>query len=158
MNCCRNGAFESLRAALAACQACGETGKVVARQTVVHQVVSEKLSFVVDGDYRFCGSADCDVVYYSDHGIAFTTDDVREPITSKTIGDERPLCYCFGFTEGNVRRELLLKGETTIPAQVTQFIKENLCACEVRNPSGLCCLGEINRTVKRLCQVSSQVG
>ena len=156
MNCCADGAFETAAAAPAACQMCGETGKIVARQTVVHHITAEKLSCVVDVEFRFCSSADCDVVFYSDHGIAFTVDDVREPITSKTSGDCRPLCYCFGFTEGNVRRELLLKGETTIPAQVTQFVKEKLCACEVRNPSGSCCLGEINRTVKRLCQATSQ--
>ena len=80
----------------------------------------------------------------------FTTDDVRELVTSKTKGDDRPLCYCFGFTQGNVRREIVLNGETTIPTQVTQFIKEKLCACEIRNPSGSCCLGEINRIVKSL--------
>jgi hypothetical protein len=25
-----------------------------------------------------------------------------------------------------------------------------MCACEVRNPAGVCCLGEVNRTAKRL--------
>jgi hypothetical protein len=44
-----------------------------------------------------------------------------------------------------------IEGETTIPTQVTQFIKEKLCACEIRNPSGSCCLGEINRIVQSLC-------
>jgi hypothetical protein len=37
-----------------------------------------------------------------------------------------------------------------VPKQVSQFIKEKLCACELRNPAGACCLGEINRAVKSL--------
>ena len=150
MDCCSNVAVKTNERPLSACQKCNEVGRIVAKQTVVHHVISEKLSSIGDAEYRFCGASDCDVVYYSEDGNVFTINDIREVISSKTKGDNRPLCYCFGFTEGNVRREIILNGETTIPAQVTQFIKEKLCACEIRNPSGSCCLGEINRTVKNL--------
>lgn len=150
MDCCGKSVVEASELALSACQICGEVGRIVEKQTVVHQVKSEKLSSVADTEYRFCSSANCDVVYYLADGSVFTTADVRELVTSKTKGDDRPLCYCFGFTEGNVRREIVLKGETTIPTQVMQFIKEKLCACEIRNPSGACCLGEINRAKKQL--------
>ena len=148
MDCCSNGVGAISSIVKTACDNCGEVGRIVAKQTVVHQVKSEKLTAVSDSEYRFCSSADCEVVYYSADSSVFTTDDVRELVTSKTKGDDRPLCYCFGFTQGNVRREIVLNGETTIPTQVTQFIKEKLCACEIRNPSGSCCLGEINRTVR----------
>ena len=158
MDCCSNGAVKADESLLTACQICGELGRIVAKQTVVHQVISEKLSSVGDAEYRFCGTADCDVVYYSVDGNVFTTDDVRELVTTKTKGDNRPLCYCFGFTEGHVRREIVLKGETTIPAQVTQLIKEKLCACETRNPSGSCCLGEINRTTRQVEELYRHAG
>jgi hypothetical protein len=71
-------------------------------------------------------------------------------VTAKASGDARPVCYCFGFTEGFIRQEIEQTGKSTVPAQVTQFIKEKLCVCEIRNPAGACCLGEINRTVKTL--------
>ena len=158
MDCCSNGAVKANESTLTSCQICGELGRIVAKQTVVHQVISEKLSSVGDAEYRFCGTADCDVVYYSVDGNVFTTDEVRELVTTKTKGDNRPLCYCFGFTEGHVRREILLKGETTIPAQVTQFIKEKLCACETRNPSGSCCLGEINRIKRQVEELYRHAG
>jgi len=132
------------------CGGCGKIGRDVARQTVVHQVKSERLPSVGSEDYKFCSSPECPVVYYSPSGKRFAVDDVRELVTSKTEGDARPLCYCFGFTEGLARTEIAIKGESSIPAQVSQFIKERLCACEIRNPSGVCCLGEINRTLKRL--------
>jgi hypothetical protein len=158
MDCCCSGAVKASGSVLAACQICGEPGRIVAKQTVAHHVISDKLSSVGDAEYRFCGSADCDVVYYSVDGNMFTTDTVRELVTTKTNGDDRPLCYCFGFTEGNVRQEIVLRGETTIPAQVTQFIKEKLCSCEIRNPAGSCCLGEMNRTVERIGKLYHQAG
>jgi|CXWL01.1.fsa_nt_gi hypothetical protein len=150
MDCCNNGVVTVNEVAKTACDNCGEIGRIVEKQTVVHQVKSEKLPAVSDAEYRFCGSANCDVVYYSADGSVFTTDDVRKLITSKTKGDNRPLCYCFGFTEGNLRREIAITGKSNVSAQVTQFIKEKLCACEIRNPAGSCCLGEINKAVKRL--------
>ncbi|MEO7659122.1 MAG: hypothetical protein ABIV48_05865 [Pyrinomonadaceae bacterium] len=149
MDCCSNGVVVASESILSACQICGNAGRIVTKQTVVHQVKSEKLSSVGDAEYRFCESVDCDIVYFSPDGNLFTTEDVRESVTSKTKGDDRPLCYCFGFTEGYVRKEISRTGVSNVPSQVSQFIKEKMCACEIRNPCGVCCLGEINRTVKR---------
>jgi len=150
MDCCCNGVNQTSKDIQFACSECGEIGRDVGRQTVFHHVKAEKLHLVGGEDYRFCSSKDCSVVYYSVSGRTLTVGDVRELVTSKTEGDERPLCYCFGFTEGFARREIAMAGRSSIPAQVGQFIKERLCSCEIRNPSGVCCLGEINKTVKRL--------
>jgi hypothetical protein len=64
----------------------------------------------------------------------------------------RQVCirYCFGFTEGDAREEIVRTGKSNIPATVSRLIKARMCECEVRNPSGACCLGEVTRTVKRL--------
>lgn len=150
MVCCCSGAKMTKETAQNACGRCGEVGRVVARQTVVHHVKSEKLSSVETDEYKFCPSENCPVVYYSAAGRVFTVEDVRELVTAKASGDTRPVCYCFGFTQGFIRQEIEQTGKSTVPAQVTQFIKEKLCVCEVRNPAGACCLGEINRTVKTL--------
>lgn len=150
MDCCNAVKTASSVAAESACGECGETGRAVSRQTVAHHVKSEKLASVETDEYKFCSSKNCPVVYYSASGGAFTVEDARELVTVKSSGDERPLCYCFGFTEGFARREIEQTGASSVPQQVSRFIKEKLCACEIRNPSGACCLGEINRTVKRL--------
>ena len=150
MDCCNAVKTASRVAAKSACGECGETGRAVSRQTVAHHVKSEKLSLVETDEYKFCSSENCPVVYYSTSGKVFTVEGIRESVASKTSGDERPLCYCFGFTEGFARKEIAQTGASSVPQQVSRFIKENLCACEIRNPSGACCLGEINRTVKRL--------
>ncbi len=150
MDCCCSGVQMSKETPQTACGECREIGRAVLRQTVVHHVKSEKLSSVGDEKYKFCSSAKCSVVYYAASGQIFTVDEVRELVTSKTTGDARPLCYCFGFTEGFARREIAQTGESSVSKQVSQFIKEKLCRCEIRNPSGVCCLGEINKTLKRL--------
>ena len=132
------------------CAQCGTKGRSIDRRTVLHHVKSKLLSRVGDDDYRFCPAPACAVVYYGAGGAVFTVNDVRELFTAKTTGDARPLCYCFGFTEGDVRREIMQMGETTIPSQIGQLIKEKICACEIRNPSGACCLGEVNKTAQQL--------
>lgn len=131
------------------CNECGEKGRSVPRQTVLHHVKSEKLSRVGDDEYTFCVTPDCPVVYFAASGEMFTVSDVRELVTIKARGDERPLCYCFGFTKGDAREEITLTGRSTIPARISGFIKAGMCACEVRNPSGACCLGQVNKTVKK---------
>jgi hypothetical protein len=113
----------------------------------------------MDEAYRFCPDPACSVVYYGDSGICFIANDLRELVTVKASGDARPLCYCFGFKEGDAREEIARTGCTTIPAQISQLTKTGMCACEVRNPAGVCCLGQVNKAVKRLseeCKTASE--
>ncbi len=141
----------------ALCGECGAKGRSVPRLTVLHHVKSEKLSRVGDEEYKFCATPTCPVVYFAALGDLFSVEDVRELVTVKASGDARPLCYCFGFTEGDIREGIERTGHSSVPARVGQLIKEKMCACEIRNPSGACCLGELNRTVKRL-SVAEEVG
>lgn len=103
------------------------------------------------GTYTFCSAPDCPVVYFEVQGRhVFTADDLRVLIGVKAKTDPIPLCYCFGFEEKHIREEILLTGATTVPETIASLIREGLCACESRNPSGACCLGEVNRTVRHL--------
>lgn len=132
------------------CLDCGAEGRPVERQTILHHVKHEHLARVNGDAYRFCPDSSCAVVYFGESGTRFTVQDLRELVSAKTTGDARPICYCFGFTEGDAREDIARNGTTTIPKQISRLIKAGMCACEVRNPAGVCCLGEVNRTVKRL--------
>ncbi|MCA1604955.1 MAG: hypothetical protein LC775_05650 [Acidobacteria bacterium] len=132
------------------CIECGAEGRLVERQTILHHVKHDHLDRENGEAYRFCSNRDCEVGYYGDGGTRFTVDDLRELVTAKTKGDARPICYCFGFTEGDARKEIELTGRSSIPATISKLIKEGMCACEVRNPAGVCCLGEVNQVVKRV--------
>ena len=90
-------------------------------------------------------------MYFEDQGTrCFTVDDLRTRVGLKATEDPIALCYCFGFDESHMREEISQTGETTIPATISRLIREGLCACDARNPSGMCCLGEVNKTAKVL--------
>ena len=88
------------------------------------------------------------MVYYSDDGRVVGKRDVPVRVGLKERKDPVPLCYCFGFFLADVRREIAETGRCTIPARITAEIRAGRCSCEVKNPSGACCLGEVNRAVK----------
>ena len=130
---------------------CGAASRSVARRTILLMLKSSLLDRVSEGVWRFCARADCRVVYFAEDGdVVFTTDDLRVRVGSKEHDDPLPLCYCFGFDEADVREEIACTGESAIPQKISAMVKQGLCACETRNPSGACCLGEVIKTVTRL--------
>ncbi len=77
--------------------------------------------------------------------------EIDEPSASRAEDSDRPdtlICYCFAHTRGEIGAELRAHGETTVPRRITAQIKAGNCSCEVLNPSGRCCLGEVNRVVE----------
>jgi len=153
MNCCgasvEKEPVQSKESAI--CGACGVKAQKVGRITVEHIVKDEYRNQIADTQYYFCHTPDCDVVYFSNEtGQYFTRSDVRVRVGLKETEDPIPICYCFDFTEAMIRDELIRKGRTVIPNLIAAEIKAGNCACEVKNPSGRCCLGEANKAVKRL--------
>jgi hypothetical protein len=111
----------------------------------------ELLEQAMSGSYRICATKDCPVVYFEDEcDRHFTVDDLRIRVGLKVKNDPIPLCYCFGFDEAHIREEINLTDCTSMPKTVFKLIREGLCACDTRNPAGVCCLGEVNKAVKRL--------
>src|SRR6266550_1847459 len=137
------------------CSSCNGQGRPVSRKTVLLMLKPELLERAMHGSFSFCSARDCSIVYFEDKGSQqFTVDDLRVRVGLKVNGDPIPVCYCFGFDESHVRDEISTKGKTTIPARVSNLIREGLCACDSRNPSGMCCLGELNKIVNRLTETS----
>jgi len=136
---------------LRSCPDCGAASRSVARRTILLMLKSSLLDRVGEGNWRFCARAGCRVVYFAEDGdVVFTTDDLRVRVGSKEYDDPIPLCYCFGFDEADVREEIARTGGSAIPRKISAMVKQGLCACETRNPSGACCLGEVTKTVTRL--------
>lgn len=133
------------------CMKCRGEGKPVSPKTVLSMVKPEFIDEALNGNYRFCSAHECRIVYFEEQGARnFTVDDLRITVGRKATSDPIPLCYCFGFDESHLRDEISKTGGTSIPDKISHLIREGLCACDVRNPSGNCCLGEVNRTAKRL--------
>lgn len=133
------------------CTNCESQSRPVSRKTVLLMLKPHLLEDAMTGTYSFCSTVDCPVVYFEEQGShRFTTDDLRIAVGVKAKIDPIPVCYCFGFDERHIRDEISRTGATTIPDRISKLIREGLCACESRNPAGVCCLGEVNRAAKRL--------
>ena len=106
----------------------------------------------LDGSaYRFCSSPDCDVVYFdSAAGSVFNKRELRTRVGVKETEDPVPVCYCFAITLGDLRRDIETLGTTAVPAMIAAQVRAGHCACEVRNPQGTCCLGNVSSAVKSI--------
>jgi hypothetical protein len=128
----------------------GSRGSAVDVITVKALLVERALRRFLPGEYRFCPDLDCDIVYFSADGQRFTTADVRVPVWQKLPFGDRPICYCFGESEASMRHEIAFGEGTRVIERVREHIAAERCACEVRNPRGACCLGDVIAAVKRI--------
>jgi hypothetical protein len=102
--------------------------------------------------YYFCEAPDCDVVYfpYRADAARFHRADLWVPVWPKDRGDDTPICYCFGVTRRHIAAELAPLEGPTAAQRIKVEIQAGNCACEVKNPSGKCCLGNIARVAQEL--------
>lgn len=126
------------------------TGKPVELQTVKALLTEHALRRVSTSEHRFCPHPECDVVYFDVAGNQYTKADVRVAVWQKEPCGERTVCYCFGENEACIRREIESRGASDAVGRVRRHIEANRCACEVRNPRGVCCLGDVTAAVKRV--------
>src|SRR5258707_15696346 len=69
-------------------------------------------------------------------------------VGDKEIEDPLLVCYCFGFTRQDIWDEIRSTGKSTVAKRITAEVEAGRCACEMKNPSGKCCLGDVTRIVK----------
>lgn len=132
------------------CPQSGWAGKAVDLQTVKALLTERALSRLTPGDYRFCADPDCAVVYFDSNGGRFATDDLRVSVWQKLLFGNRPVCYCFGESEASIRAEIETSGRSSAVERIRAHIAVGRCACEVRNPRGACCLGDVIAAIKRV--------
>ena len=132
------------------CPECGKTGKPVEGQTV-KSLLSVSLREAREVQYLFCRTQSCSVVYFSSDGEqVFTVGEVRERVYQKEPGaGEVFVCYCFRHTVGELRATPH-EGRIAIMDNINAGIRAGQCACDLRNPQGSCCLGNVNRMIKQL--------
>lgn len=127
------------------CPSCGKKGKPVAVLTV-KSMVRDHTRVPASGSFSFCRTADCEVVYFSDQAV-FTKPDVKVRIGIKETADPIPLCYCFDYSREHIHRDIEATGKTSVLEEIKAEVEHGFCACEVKNPSGACCLGDVTRAI-----------
>ena len=144
--CCCSPAVESVGRL---CPICGKPGTAVQLQTVKALLIEIALRQVQKTHYRFCPNPSCEAVEFGDAGDCYNTSDLRVPVWQKETVGARLLCYCFGETESAIRAELAGQGNSGVD-RIREHIAAQRCACDVRNPRGACCLGDVIAAVKRM--------
>jgi hypothetical protein len=129
------------------CPGCGRHGHQVDRITLKALLRPDALVRLASGDYRFCATSECPVVYHGPDG-EFRREDVLVPVFQKEVGASRTLCYCFVIAEDQIRREVETSGFSASADRIKDLVVAGRCACEVRNPQGTCCLGNVFALVK----------
>jgi len=121
------------------CPACGTSCLPVSYQTMIHHVQYPENQHIM-GEYAFCANPICDVVYFSSLNT-IAKDKVR------VLGHHQDamLCYCFDITQSNYQWSLEHGTSESIKQFVMQQTTSKLCACNIKNPSGRCCLAHFKR-------------
>lgn len=128
------------------CPASGSKGKPVAWQTVAALTVGR---VPPNQTYWLCEDSDCPVVYFGADGKTIAVGDTAPAPGFKAAGDGL-VCYCFLHRQSDLERDVADGVPTRTLDAITAEVKARNCACEVRNPTGKCCLGAIRGELKHL--------
>lgn len=146
MNDCCQSSATSQRSVMR-CPICNFKGKSVQLITLKALLIPSALERLdPEASFAFCPNSSCSVVYFTE-GSLFDKGDLKVPVYQK---DEAPnvfVCYCFGWT-----REKLFKAsqQNVNPIdQIRGHVQANRCGCEVNNPQGSCCLGNVTKIVNQ---------
>ncbi len=133
------------------CRQCGAQGRKVQLETMESLLKPEALDGRRDTTYFFDRTPGCEVVYFSNQADSyFAKDELRVRVGIKESESPVPICYCFGHTAESARKEILETGRSTVADRITAAVQAGDCACEIKNPSGTCCLGEVNQVMSRI--------
>lgn len=136
-NCCSNETCNSSKN----CPECGSASKTVAFKTVLHQLKFPDVLNGVEGDYYFCSNSACSLAYFS-LGLQKI---YKKQLSVFDVTRAEKLCYCFDVDKELYIQALAGNKAEEIKQFVVQRTQAKLCACEVKNPSGRCCLVDFKK-------------
>lgn len=148
-NCCGSG-DETIIRTRPTCPQCGTKGSPVEVLTAKAMLTEIALRRLVAAPLYFCDEPACSAVYFTMDRAVYTSTDVRVAVWQKEPAGARRICYCFDENESAMARELVETGRCDAVRRVRDQIAADRCACEVRNPRGTCCLGDLMKAVARI--------
>lgn len=130
------------------CPACQQKGKSVQLITLKAMLKPSALATIhPEASYQFCSNSSCEVIYYGDIQT-FDTSALKVPVFQKDDALDVPVCYCFGWTR---ERIMATVQEQQNPIEhIHEQIQAKRCGCEVNNPQGACCLGNVTSFIRTL--------
>lgn len=123
---------------------CKQRGQAVSSETLRHLIKKTRHLEIKDRGYYFCKTPDCDTVYYHpESGQRFEKTDLNVLVGLKETEDPVWVCYCFDVSKKMIREEIESRGHSVSKDRIRQEVADGTCECEIKNPSGRCCLGEV---------------
>ena len=137
------------------CPSCSEQGiecvgpKNVPEITLTHLVKPEFHKDIPAGQTFFCSERDCEMVYFDAEGREIRKHQLSVEVWQKEESGEVPVCYCFDHSAKSILEDARRHSPPTIPLMIRDKIKAGLCACDIKNLKGSCCLGDVAFWVKQ---------
>lgn len=121
------------------CPVNGREYKGVLEKTIKQHIYEPWNRKLTSQNYYFCDDPDCDVVYFGEDNSIINKSEIRSQVGIKNLSGEALICYCFGVTVNDAI------ANPEVKRFVLESTKGKMCACEVRNPSGKCCLKDFQK-------------
>ena len=114
-------------------------------------MLAVSLRAMEDTNYLFCRTQTCRIVYFSAvTETTFSVGHLRERVYQKEPeANNISICYCFRHTIGKLRTASSAE-RAAILEDINNGIRDGQCACDLRNPQGSCCLGNVQTMLRRL--------
>lgn len=152
-DCCSPTTLDSEKSGSNVCPSCqsrGKSVKVITLKSLLKPTVLDTLN--PDLGHYFCTSEECTVVYFDTDEKVYSVEDIKVPVYQKDKSLTTPICYCFDWTREKVGKYVSDGLKQTPVEHIRQNVKENRCGCEVNNPQGSCCLGNVTGYIKGLSE------
>jgi hypothetical protein len=132
------------------CPLCSTEAKGVLNKTLevlLKDDAKEKLSSL-DG-FSYCKTSTCKVVYFRGDEV-LTQNDISVSVGLKKGASVKNYCYCFGWTRDKIEQDIKENGTSTAIEDIKSKMNSIGCSCEVKNPSGKCCMVDVKKVVKEI--------
>ncbi|MCH8272462.1 MAG: (2Fe-2S)-binding protein [Candidatus Marinimicrobia bacterium] len=132
------------------CPLSGTLSMKIFHETLENLIVLDKRHLISkDVQYYYCSEPDCPVVYFSNGETpVFEKSDLTVKVFSKDIQENVHVCYCFDWTRKRITDQIGTTGSSTAFIEITEELRAGNCECEIQNPKGACCLGDIQNFMK----------
>jgi len=133
-----------------ACPKCDKKAKGVLAKTVEHLLTTDtKANLSCFDGFYFCKTPACEVVYFRVDEI-FTQKEMRVVVGVKKDAKPATVCYCFHWTKEKITKEIEEDGNTSALEDIKTKMDTIGCQCEILNPGGGCCLGDVSKAIKEI--------
>ena len=132
----------------AKCPLCEAESKGILSKTLNALLKSKEKFDSLEGFY-LCKTSTCKAVYFKENKV-LTQEDVSVSVGFKADAKVKNYCYCFGWTQERILEDIKEHGKSRAIDDIKDKMDSIGCSCEVKNPSGKCCMSDVKKVVATL--------